>query len=104
MNRDLKALLAEFIANRLIVESWGIEDLKVSESGISFFAYGLLYQGNIRILFDNEGYGIFLSGVYIKTVEIGRLVKELDSLIEYDIDYNQKLRDWVTRIILRTTE
>lgn len=97
MKTKIRLLLVELLANRIIVESWGISSISVSGNSVSFDVSGFQFQGNIALEFVSNGYSIKLNNQIASCVVLQDVVKTLDILIEVGDMYYNDIMNWVNK-------
>lgn len=94
MDDKVKRMLLVLLQEKDLVASWGISQIHVKETSISFNVAGFLYQGQVTVSADGANYEIrFASGDFCDT-SLENLVSDLDRHIEKDSRYLQRLETW----------
>lgn len=96
MNNNLRQLLLGFLRHSLILESWGITEIRCTKEAVSFIVSGFKYKGQIHILCKSNEYIISLPGyeqVHCESPDIA--INVIDSMIETSDDYISNIRDWL---------
>ena len=97
MNTYKKKLIADFINNSEIVQSWGITKISHSEDTISFMVFGFQYKGEIKILCTSKNYIIYLAGpIRIICYDTSSVIKNIDTIVEYSENYSSILKKWIS--------
>ena len=86
MKKETKALLAKLLEDEVIVLSWGITNIQISVSCVSFDVNGFKYKGTVSIELDNEGYRIVLKDKTVNS-SLDDIVTVLDNEIEKTGNY-----------------
>lgn len=98
MNDTIRKAILVLLSEELIVASWGITQILVRESSISFNVTGFLYQGKVTISAIESEYSIRFSNGYAMETSLDKLVSELDRYIERDSHYEERLKRWLDSI------
>lgn len=94
MDDKIKRMLLVLLQEWDFVASWGISQIQIKETSISFNVEGFLYQGKVTILSEDAKYTIeFANGEFCET-SLQKLVSDLDRHIEKDPRYQQRLETW----------
>lgn len=98
LSSEIRILLLALLANDEIASSWGITDIDISFSSVSFNANGFLYTGRVVISPDSlDSYSIQLATKTLSNIDINKIVQVLDSEIEKSEDYIDKLTLWIKK-------
>lgn len=97
MRTEIRLLLVELLANRRIVESWGISSISIADNSVSFDVSGFQFQGNISLEFVSGRYSIKLNNKTVSCVVLKDVVKILDILIEVGDMYYNDIVNWVNK-------
>ena len=96
MSDGIKTLLLSFIEDNVVVSSWGISNIKVSETSLKFDVNGLKYKGTVLIdSLSTKEYTIRIADSCFKVKNPNNVISILDSEIEktnnYYLDLQNKL-------------
>lgn len=98
LSSEIRILLLTLLANDEIASSWGITDIDISFSSVSFNANGFLYTGRVVISPDSlDSYSITLGTKTLENIDLDRVVPILDSEIEKSEDYTDALTLWIKK-------
>lgn len=101
MNTHLRTMLQLLLVNPVIVGSWGITDIIISDESLSFTANGMKYEGVISVECekDSPDYTIHCksSGISYYHVNLNSLLKTLDNIIEQTDDYIKDIAQWIIK-------
>ena len=96
LSSEIRILLLTLLANDEIASSWGITDIDISFSSVSFNVNGFLYTGRVAISPDSlDSYSILLTTKTLGNIDLNRIIQVLDSEIEKSEDYIDKLTLWI---------
>lgn len=95
MNINIRTLLLELLKHQFVVSSWGLTNIKIGASKLSFDVDGLLYKGKVLITVNGCLYTIHLDSRTLSDVALCQVVAVLDGLIEVDEDYKEQLAQWL---------
>lgn len=101
MDNKVRTLLVEFLTNSTIITSWGITDIKVAETNISFFVNAFKYNGRIVINICNEEheftYEIEYTSLYNfkERADISNIISIIDRTIEASDSYYEDIVKWI---------
>lgn len=96
LNHDIRKLAISFIWHKDIVCSWGIHDILLSQSSISFIAEGFKVQGQVEIkLSDDASCCIYIGKRYVCNCCVDDVVRLLDSKIEKTKSYKHDIINWL---------
>lgn len=94
IGRKLKNLLVLLLKHDIVVTSWGVTDIKISESRISFQVSGFRYQGIVEINAptDSNDYLIHFSHNPPVRCDLESVIELLDDRIEKSDTCYQELQ------------
>lgn len=98
MSDTIRKAILVLLNEELIVTSWGITQILVRNSSISFNVAGLLYQGKVTISTIESKYSIRFSNGNVMETSLDKLVSDLDRYIEKDPRYEERLKRWLDSI------
>lgn len=87
LKSSIRQALLTLLDQGLIVASWGLSDIKLSESSILFAVNGFKYKGQVVIMEYNNGYTIRMDGKSFDC-NLCDLIKKLDIEIEKTDNYD----------------
>lgn len=95
MNKEITNVWLQFLQNNLIVLSWGISQIKMTENSLAFVVNGTYYKGGITIECIEEKFDIYFQEVDIKipSISVDDVVRVIDECIESNHQrkyFNQK--------------
>jgi hypothetical protein len=96
LTTSLKLLLVKFLNESITVGSWGVTDILVEESRLTFKVNGFLYQGTVEIHVNDSLYSVSLAGDKF-TTSLDTLVSKLDEKIERTPNYTSDLIEWLEK-------
>ena len=84
ISENIRKLLLRLLSEDVIVASWGISDIKISETTLSFSVNGFKFQENVMIeaLDICDGYNVCLNQSCIGHCKLDGIVTILDERIE----------------------
>ena len=87
-------MLIELLTNKIIVTSWGITNLKVSDAGISFEVDAFKYKGIISIVASTKQnhYKLRIGERQFKDCHLKDVVEMIDKEVEYGSNYQDVLK------------
>ena len=95
----LRQLIVLMMENETIVTSWGISNIRVQESSLSFLVNGFRYQGEVIIDGTNKDALVIKMGDATKEFKNPNdIIDELDQVIESSGDYEVSLLNWLSGI------
>ena len=97
MNENIKRALVCLLNEKVIVTSWGINNISIKETSIEFDVCGFLYQGRVKVIPIKSGYRIIVCNDDFFDCSLDELVRTLDSKIEKSDNYEADLQDWLVR-------
>lgn len=98
LSSEIRILLLTLLANDEIVSSWGVTDIDISFSSLSFNVNGFLYTGRVVITPDSLGsYSVKLATKTLGNIDLNRIVQMLDLEIEKSEDYIDNLTLWIKK-------
>lgn len=100
MDRNLKEGLISLLSEEEKISSWGITNIAIDDSSISFNVDGFIYKGRVCIYYVEPYYYISFGGdKKIKCVDATELADILDSNIEKTDNYQYDLENWLSSFI-----
>lgn len=98
--KDIRELLLCLLYDEIIVSSWGISDINVTETIVSFYVAGFKYQGKVVIeVKDGSTYEIILDNEKLGCFTIDAIVKTIDERVEKS---ENCYRDFMKRLRLKS--
>lgn len=93
ISENLRKLLFCLIKNDVIVTSWGLTDINISESKLIFSVNGFKYRGKVKIEVSDctDFYNIYFEGNDMEKCDIVQIISFLDMKIENDVSNYHKL-------------
>ena len=92
MSEKYRNLLLRLLEDVMIVSSWGISNITISEPKLSFNVDGFKYHGEVTIdALDESQYNVYLNGESVGRFKLNDLVPYLDRMIELSDSEYQKL-------------
>jgi hypothetical protein len=84
ITENIRNLLLRFLSEDVIVASWGISDINISDSSLSFHVDGFKFQGDVKIegLDICDEYKVCFYQEYIGHYKLDDIVSILDERIE----------------------
>ena len=84
ITENIRKLLLCFLSEDVIVASWGISDITISETTLSFSVNGFKFQGNVMIEAGDicDEYSVSLNQSCIGHCKLDGIVTILDERIE----------------------
>lgn len=95
MNEKIKKALVCLLNEEVIVTSWGVTNLNISDTSFVFEVSGFLFQGKVEVIPCKSGYSIKLGNAKITKCSLEELVNTLDSKIERVDNYESQLQEWL---------
>lgn len=101
MNTNIKTILLDFISNPIIIMSWGVTNIQVSDFQISFEVSAFKYTGMVIITDIGELIKIQLQESSTEfTAKPHLVLSALDDMIECGRDYQINLEKWIVERII----
>lgn len=98
MRNAIKRILIEFLKHKIIVSSWGIENITIGDNCIHFCVNGFRYCGRINIYAKQGKFYIELGkSLRFSRISLNSIVQTLDSIIEKDDKYTENLCSWIEK-------
>lgn len=101
MKTELKELLVELLTHEIVVGSWGLSQIKIEETVVSFHVFGFKYKGRVQIKCHKKGYSVTIGMTTIKDLELSNVVEVIDNKIELSTDYVNNIAKWVSKMNLK---
>ncbi len=96
ITNEIKDAIVCLLMHKIIVQSWGITNIKLKNNEIRFEVNGLLFQGIIIIKYLGNKQYLVRYGQQDIRCELFQLVLILDRIIEADDNYLENLKDIVS--------
>ena len=97
---SIKLLSILLLQESVIIASWGITNIAINKSNISFDVCGLKYTGKVYVQSMCDGkYEIQLECHTIGPCSLDNIVETLDLIIERTDNYQQHLEEWIMKHI-----
>lgn len=77
------------------VASWGITNIKIGDSIISFDVSGFKFEGCVLIHANDHGYDVYLNNELKAHCECKNIVYYLDCMVEHTDNYEEDLFNWI---------
>lgn len=88
LSKNIKSLLLSLLEDKVVVSSWGISSIFISDTSIKFDVNGMNYQGTVVIeSLNNKDYNIIIGNKNICLNSSNDVINWLDSEIEKTNDY-----------------
>ena len=94
MNRRMKELIENLLENKIVLQSWGIANIQIQDSSITFDVNGMKYCGPVFISIVRNGYEVRLDSKSFE-VSSGNIISALDNEIEKTNNYLSDLQEWL---------
>lgn len=93
--KNLRMLLICLLKNDIVVTSWGLTDITISETELIFKVAGFKYRGKVKIEVSDctDFYNVYFEGGDIENCDIEHIVEILDMKIENDESNYQKFSE-----------
>ncbi|MCR5822565.1 MAG: hypothetical protein K6F85_06600 [Bacteroidales bacterium] len=87
----------EILSKRVIFMSWGVSNIKVTETLVCFNVEGLLYKCNVKIEKSDiqNLVNVYFEDRDVFSCPIENMIEKLDKIIETDAEYTKHLRNWI---------
>ena len=95
LTREMRNLLIAFISNKAIVASWGIRNITIEETKLSFEVSGFNYHGNVEVNVHGNNYNVIIGDEDLGVLHIDEVLTVLDDKIEHTQDYYNDLEQWI---------
>lgn len=95
MDTNLKKLIVEFLKHEDIVGSWGITNIRVRKTTVSFQVSGFKCKEKVHIRCQKEGYCVKIGKEKALLFDLSNIIKGIDDEIETTDDYFKKIALWV---------
>ncbi|MBO4416753.1 MAG: hypothetical protein J5801_01370 [Bacteroidales bacterium] len=96
MYDSIRKIALRLLKEDVIVASWGITNVELFESHISFHVNGLKYSGMVEVKAkDCDEYEILLDGASIGKGHLDSIVNIIDNAVEKTDCYQQRLEEWI---------
>lgn len=96
LTHETKELILSLIRNKNIVCSWGIHNIIITSSAISFDVDGFKYKGQVEIKSNKSSYySIYMNNQLACNCDIEHIVSQLDLMIETSESYCHDITVWV---------
>ena len=94
MDDNQRKIAQQLLQNKIIVQSWGITNIRLMERGICFDVCGLKYKGTI-VINNRENECLIKIGSRQIATTIFDIVDILDGEIEVTNNYAGDLKKWL---------
>lgn len=97
ISENLRKLLFCLLKNDIIVTSWGLTDIAISETELIFTVDGFKYKGKVKIEVPDctDFYNIYYEGGIMEKCDLEHIIGLLDMKIEKDTtsyrEFSQKI-------------
>lgn len=96
MNDSIRRVALRLLQEDVIITSWGITNVRIFDSHISFQVNGLKYNGLVEIkAIDCNEYEIYLNETNIGHTHLDSVVDTIDNAVEKTDRYHQHLEEWI---------
>ncbi len=95
MNENIKKALVCLLDEEVIVASWGITNINVSDTSLDFEVSGFIYKGKVQVKPIDDSYKICFDTGECINCSLDDLAKTLDSKIEKTDSYESLLQEWL---------
>lgn len=92
-SKEMREILIELLTNNIVVTSWGITHLNISDAEISFEVDGFKYKGIVSIVASAKQlyYEVRIGERQFKDCHLQDVVKMIDKEVEYGSTYQGEL-------------
>ena len=96
-SKETRELLIELLTNKIVVTSWGITNLNVSDADISFEVDGFKYKGTVSIVASAKllHYVVRIGERQFKDCHLKDVVEMIDKEVEYGSNYQDELKKYM---------
>lgn len=97
LTEKIKNLLIILLQQEVVVASWGISEIEVTPSKVSFSVSGFKFNGEVIIsVTDKDNQYVINIGSQIVYCDKEQIISLLDTLIERDNNYKELLEDYLS--------
>lgn len=97
LHKTLRLVLVTLLEERTIVASWGISDIIIYPTVLSFKVDGMKFKGEIKICVTDSSLSLQIGENYYSNLGLQNLIFFIDDKIECTADYLSDLEKWVAQ-------
>ena len=97
ITENIRKLLLSLLEDEVIVASWGISNINISEKEMSFSVYGFNYQGGVTIkVEDDSKCEVYLNRTKLGCFTFDKVVNIIDENVEKNVS---RYHDFIKQLI-----